>query len=135
MGHLVLCHEECAWQRCDVNFPTHLTLMVQGGNITYKTSGVTAALSLFQSNGTYDNQTITNFQPINPLYPVFAIARDLGSIQATQDPVVWSIGFVMDPAINYTDPSGAPRPRRLFFKTQYSDDTSLVSIVWVFTIE
>ncbi len=109
-------------------FPTHVTLMIQGGNITYKADTVLGVLSLFQSNGAYDNQTSTSFSAINSNWPVFAIARDLGSIQATQDPVVWSIGFVTDPAINYTVPSGAPQQRRLFYKTQYSDDTSLVSI-------
>jgi hypothetical protein len=75
-----------------------------------------------------DNQTDTNFRPISPNVTVWGIARDLGTIQETQEPVVWTVGFVTDPAINYTDLSGASQQRSLFYKTQYSDDTSLVSI-------
>ncbi len=107
-------------------------LTVQGGSITYKVDTVVVVITLFQSTGALDNQTTTDFQPISPHYPVFAIARDLGTIQATQDPVVWSIGFVTDPAINYTDPSGASQHRSLFYKSQYSDDTSLVCIRFIF---
>ena len=75
-----------------------------------------------------DNQTDPNFRSISPNFTVFAISRDLGIIQATPDPIVWAVGFVTDPAINYTDLSGASQQRSLFYKTQYSDDTSLVSI-------
>ncbi len=50
-----------------------------------------------------DNQTETNFRAIGPNFAVFAISRDLG---------------------------GRPSPQRsLFYKTRYSDDTSLVSSV------
>ncbi|KAI9434452.1 hypothetical protein H4582DRAFT_2080813 [Lactarius indigo] len=35
-------------------------------------------------------------------------------------------GTSADPAINYTDLSGATQQRSLFYKTQYSDDTSLI---------
>jgi hypothetical protein len=75
-----------------------------------------------------DNQTDTNFRPISPNITVWGIARDLGTIQETHDPVIWGVGFVTDPAINYTDISGASQQRSLFYKTQFSDDTSLVSI-------
>ena len=75
-----------------------------------------------------DNQTDPNFRSISPNFTVFAISRDLGTIQATPDPIVWAVGFITDPAISYTDLSGATQQRSLFYKTQYSDDTSLVSI-------
>ena len=75
-----------------------------------------------------DNQTDTNFRSIDHNFAIFAIARNLGTVQATQDPIVWAVGFVTDPAINYTDILGASQQRSLFYKTQYSDDTSLVSI-------
>ena len=83
----------------------------------------------FVLNGVMDNQTDLNFRPIRPNHPVFAISRDLGIIQATEDPVVWAVGLTMDRAINYTALSGtAPQQRSLFYKTQYSDDESLVSV-------
>ena len=87
--------------------------------------------SLLVLNGVLDNQTDPNFRSIYPDHPVFAISRDLGLIQATEDPVVWAVGHIMDPAINYTTLSGAaPQQRSLFYKTQYPDDQpeSLVSV-------
>ena len=57
-----------------------------------------------------------------------AMSRDLGSIQATQDPIVWAVGLITDPVLNYTDSSGATQQRSLYFKTQYGDDETLVGI-------
>jgi hypothetical protein len=75
-----------------------------------------------------DNGTDPNFRPIGSSFPVFAISRDLGVIQATQSPVIWAVGFTTDPAIQYDDPSAdAPQQRSLYYKTQYPADTSLVS--------
>jgi hypothetical protein len=76
-----------------------------------------------------DNQTDPNFRSISPNFAVFAISRNLGLIQATEDPVVWAVGLTTDPAIQYTAlPVAAPQQRSLFYKSQYSDDTSLVSV-------
>jgi hypothetical protein len=64
-------------------------------------------------NGVLDNQTDPIFRPISPNFAVFAISRDLGLIQATEDPVVWTVGLIMDPVINYPALSGtAPQQRR-----------------------
>ncbi|KAH9000737.1 hypothetical protein EDB86DRAFT_2802105 [Lactarius hatsudake] len=101
--------------------------MKSANNVTFKIAQDTISRGLFVLNGALDNQTETNFRSIADRFAVFAISRDLGTIQATEDPVVWAVGFTMDPVINYTDPSGAaPRQRSLFYKTQYSDDTSLI---------
>ncbi|KAI9456996.1 hypothetical protein BJY52DRAFT_1379345 [Lactarius psammicola] len=101
--------------------------MKSGGNITYKIAEDSVSRDLFQLNGALDNQTDMNFRPINPNYAVFAISRDLGTIQAPQDPIVWAVGYITDPAINYTGPSGAPQQRSLFYKIQYPNDTSLIA--------
>jgi len=70
--------------------------------------------------------------PIQSLIPnstVFAISRNLGTIQATQDPIVWVLGYTTDPAINYTDLSGTPTQKRSsYYKIKYSDEGSLVSV-------
>ncbi|KAF8273676.1 hypothetical protein EI94DRAFT_1167505 [Lactarius quietus] len=80
----------------------------------------------FVQNGVLDNQTDPKFRSISPNFAVFAISRNLGFVQVTEDPVVWAVGLTMDPVINYTALSGAPQRRSLFYKTQYSDDTSLI---------
>ncbi|KAI9464135.1 hypothetical protein BJY52DRAFT_888853 [Lactarius psammicola] len=102
--------------------------MKSGDKITYKTGRDGDARALFRYQGTLDNLTDSNFRPINSNYPVFAISRDLGTIQATQDPVVWAVGFTTDPAIQYTDLfTNSPQHRSLFYRIRYPDDISLVS--------
>jgi hypothetical protein len=51
-----------------------------------------------------------------------ALSRDLGTIQSTQDPVVWAVGFTTELAVNLTDLSGGPPQQRfLYYKTKYLD--------------
>jgi hypothetical protein len=57
----------------------------------------------------------------------FAISRDLGTILATQAPVVWAIGYATDPAINYqVNGSSSMNARSPYYKLQYADDEKLV---------
>ncbi|KAH9968155.1 DUF1793-domain-containing protein [Russula dissimulans] len=101
--------------------------MEMGNGVTYKIAADTDSRPYFIANGTLDNQVDTIFRVIDDSFPIFAISRDLGSIQATQAPVVWTIGLTTDPAISYTDLSGAPPSQRsLFYKSQYSDDGFLI---------
>jgi hypothetical protein len=102
--------------------------VLKGGGITHKIDAVFSSRAQFMINGTLDDLTDTNFGSISSNFTVLSIARDLGTIEVTQDPVVWAVGYITDPAINYTDLSGASQQRSLFYKTQYSsDDMSLVS--------
>ena len=59
----------------------------------------------------------------------FAISRDLGTIQATQAPVVWAVGYTTDPAINYQTKYGSSsmHARSPYYKLQYADDEKLVT--------
>ena len=83
----------------------------------------------FAASGTLYDQEDQAFRPINLNHSVFAISRDLGTIQSTQASVVWAVGYTTDPAVNYTDLSGAPWiSRRPYYTTQYSTDEDLASI-------
>ena len=102
---------------------------MQGTNVTYKIGTDQVSRGQFAANGTLDDTQDPNSRPINDDYPVFAISRNLGTIQATQAPVVWAVGYTTDPAVNYTDLSGAPpTSRSLYYKTKYSNDEALVNI-------
>jgi Domain of unknown function (DUF5127) len=102
---------------------------VQGDNVTYQIASDADSRGNFTSNGRLTGQQDPNLRPINDNLPVFAISRDLGTIQATQGPVVWAIGYTTDPAINYSDLSGAPPiSRSPYYKIQYSNDEELASI-------
>jgi hypothetical protein len=109
-----------------VPFVTHKSI-IQGPDITYKIAADDTSRGMFQTYGVLDDLEDTNFRAISDAFPVFAISKDLGTIQATQLPFVWTIGFTMDPAINYTDGYGTPTQRTLYYKSQYSDDDALVS--------
>jgi len=100
---------------------------MQGNKITFKISADDDSRGLFQSNGVLDNQVDKVFRAISDAFAVFAISCDLGSIQATPAPVVWAVGYTTDPAMNYTDLSGASTKRGLYYKSQYPDDGTLVS--------
>ena len=76
-----------------------------------------------------DGHQDPNLRPISDNSTVFAISRDLGTIQATTDPVVWAIGYTTDPTVNYSELSGAPpTPCSPYYKIRYSNDADLASI-------
>ncbi|TBU41779.1 hypothetical protein BD309DRAFT_964560 [Dichomitus squalens] len=88
--------------------------------------------STFVSNGNLHNTASTAFAPISPVFTVFAIAIDLGTITSTSDPVTWSVGYVRDPVISYTTATGATQQRRPLWATQYS---SVADVIDAFTAD
>lgn len=96
---------------------------MQGDNVTYDIASDADSRDSFAQYGLLNDQQDPNIRPVSDNFAVFAISRDLGSIKATQAPVVWAIGYTTDPAISYTDLSDAPpTSRRLYYETKYSDD-------------
>ena len=101
---------------------------MQGDNVTYQIASDADSRGNFTRNGNLNGQQDPNIHPISDNF-VFAISRDLGTIQSTTDPVVWAIGYTTDPAVNYSDLSGAPpKSRSPYYKTRYSNDEELASI-------
>jgi Domain of unknown function (DUF5127) len=101
---------------------------MQGNNVTYSIAWATYSRANFTRYGELNNQQDPNPRAIDNAYPVFAISRDLGTVNATQAPVVWTLGYTTDPAINYTGQSGAPISRSPYYRIQYSNDEALASI-------
>ncbi|KAH9009217.1 hypothetical protein EDB83DRAFT_2300895, partial [Lactarius deliciosus] len=89
------------------------------GDITTNISEVPASRDVFQLNGVLGNldQIKNTAHDFNGT--VFAISRDLGTIQATQDPVISVIGYDVNLVINYTDLSGATQRRKLLYQDKY----------------
>ncbi|PIL35873.1 hypothetical protein GSI_01533 [Ganoderma sinense ZZ0214-1] len=73
------------------------------------------------TSGGLNNTATTAFGPISPKFTAFASAVDLGTIQSTASPVSWSIGYVRDPSISYTTPSGTVQQRSPYYVTQYQN--------------
>nr|VWP00989.1 Uncharacterized protein [Ganoderma boninense] len=80
----------------------------------------------FQLHGALTNVGSTTFSSISPVFPVFALAVDLGTIKATSAPVTWSVGYVRDPLITYTTATGATQQRRPYYATQYSNINDVI---------
>ncbi|KAF8497614.1 hypothetical protein F5888DRAFT_1613618 [Russula emetica] len=102
--------------------------MKAGDNVTYQIALDAYSRGNFTRNGVLNGQQDPNPRAITSSNQstVFAISRDLGIVEATQAPVVWTVGYTTDPAIVYTDLSGAPpTPRIPYYKTQYSNDEEL----------
>ncbi|KAI9446258.1 hypothetical protein H4582DRAFT_1804781 [Lactarius indigo] len=102
--------------------------MKMSNNITWKTDNSSVSRHSFLHGGVLDSTEDAYYGPSNQFTPdtVFAMSRDLGTIKATQDPVIWVIGYTTDPVINYADPSGTPQQRSSVYKIQYPDDLSLI---------
>ncbi|KAH9001076.1 hypothetical protein EDB92DRAFT_1788007, partial [Lactarius akahatsu] len=112
----------------DTEWGTLYHIMEKGDNITWKHANDSVSRNLFLQNGVLDVTGLGGLDLLNPNSTVFAMSRDLGTIQATQDPIVWVVGYTTGPVINYTDQSGTPSQRRSsYYKIQYSDDPSLMA--------
>ncbi|KAF8491808.1 hypothetical protein F5888DRAFT_1619585 [Russula emetica] len=99
--------------------------MKAGDNVTYQIAWAVDSRGNFSSYGELNDQQDPNPRAISD-NSVFAISHDIGTVKATQAPVVWTVGYTTDPAISYTDLSGAPPiSRSLYYKTQYSNDEAL----------
>lgn len=123
------------WKPCVDGYLSVLYLLsysrslVQGENVTHQIASDANSRGNFTRHGELNDQIDPNLRPINDNLPVFAISCDLGTIQATQDPIVWAIGYTADPAINYSDLSGAPPVSRSpYYKIRYSNDEDMASI-------
>jgi hypothetical protein len=129
MGYAILCH---AGRESIAIYPSHVSYsrsLLQGTNVSIQIASDTESRGNFTHNGVLNNQQDQGLSPIIDNFAVSAISRDLGTIETTQAPVVWAIGYTTDPAISYTDLSGAPPASRSpYYKTKYQDDESLASI-------
>lgn len=59
---------------------------------------------------------------------MFAIAHDLGAVNAASAPVVFSVGHYRDPAVQYIVANNQLQARRLAFWSRYSSTNDAVSI-------
>ncbi len=127
MGYAILCYE--GRELVTIYLLSYLWSVIQGKYVTSQIASDADSRGNFTRYGGLNNEQDSNFRPISDNFAVFAISRDLGTIQATKDPVVWAIGYTTDPGINYSDLSGTSRtPRSPYYKIRYSSDADLVSI-------
>ncbi|KAF4619311.1 hypothetical protein D9613_005332 [Agrocybe pediades] len=95
---------------------------------TFQSGADVVVRAQFINNGKLPNTQDTNFRAISNNWPVFGLSRDLGTVtSALTDPVVFSVGHVRDPAINYIVNNGALQARSLYFWSQFSSVNDVIS--------
>ena len=74
------------------------------------------------------NTEDTNFRAVSDDWPVFALAHDLGTVAASgaSPTVVYAVGHVRDPAIQYIIADNGRQDRSLYFWSQYSSVADIV---------
>lgn len=99
-----------------------------GTDVTYQSGADTDVRGQFTSHGNLSNTQDTNFRAINNDFPVFGLAKDLGQVAGTTGPVVFAIGSVRDPAVEYIVANNGTQARSLYFWSQYSNASDAVSL-------
>jgi hypothetical protein len=93
---------------------------------TYQTGGDVSVRAQFINNGKLANTLDTGFRAISNNWPVFGLAHDLGTITAATTPVVFSVGHIRDPAIQYIVAGGATQLRSIYFLSQFTTSDAVV---------
>ncbi|KAJ7283980.1 DUF1793-domain-containing protein [Mycena rebaudengoi] len=101
--------------------------MQTAGVTTYQTGSDVNVRTQFVNNGRLANTLDTGFRAINNNWPVFGLSRDLGSISAATAPVVFSVGHIRDPVINYVVAGGGLQARSPYFLSEFPTSASLIS--------
>ncbi|ESK94383.1 glutaminase, partial [Moniliophthora roreri MCA 2997] len=95
---------------------------------TFQTGADVTVRAQFINNGRLPNTQDTNFRAISNNWPVFALAHDLGNVgSGSTAPVVFSVGHIRDPAIQYVVRGGSLQNRSLYFWSQFSSPAALIS--------
>ncbi|KAG8881508.1 hypothetical protein FRB98_004291 [Tulasnella sp. 332] len=89
--------------------------------MTYQTGQDIVVRGQFISNGKLSNTQDSAFRAVNNDWPVFAFAHDLGTVTTTATaPVVYTVGRVRDPAIEYLIANDATQARSSYFWSTYA---------------
>lgn len=94
-------------------------------DVTYQTMDDVSLRTWFNTTGSMNNTQDDSFRAINSAWPCMALAKDLGNIAETSDPVVFALGLSRDPAVSYQMTTGA-QPRSLYYHTQFGTDQDAV---------
>ncbi|KAJ4001755.1 hypothetical protein F5050DRAFT_1560073 [Lentinula boryana] len=100
---------------------------LNGSGVTYQTGEDIIVRAQFISNGKLDNILDTDFRAISDNWPVFAYAHDLGTVSSeATTPVVISVGFVRDPALEYIVADGVLQNRSSYFLNSFTSPPDAV---------
>lgn len=111
--------------------------------------GLSGVMRGLFANGTGLNNTInSNFHPVEQFvlfccgsyltdyarwyglssFDSIAIAADLGIVQSSIDPIVWAVGVLRDPLIQFTDSQGEIQELNAFYRSNISSLPTIVNV-------
>ncbi|KAF5390581.1 hypothetical protein D9757_002679 [Collybiopsis confluens] len=94
---------------------------------TYQTGQDIVVRAQFINNGVLPNTRDTNFRAVSNNWPVFALSHNIGTVGTTASaPVIFSVGNIRDPALEYVVPGGT-QARSLYFWSQFSTPAAVIS--------
>ena len=103
----------------------HATTLTQG--VTYATCPHTTCRDMFGANGQLDTRQDSPFRSISDNWPVMALSYSFGAITQTQEPIVFALGHVRDPVVEYQRFNNVFEERSLFFYTSFDTIEDAVS--------
>ncbi|KAI0066101.1 hypothetical protein BV25DRAFT_1797287 [Artomyces pyxidatus] len=92
------------------NWGTAYYATQSGPLVSYKTGDAPDTISQFSTQRHLDDLQDVRFREIRQSTqdsPAFAFAKDLGNISSAQQAVIWALGAIRDPTIQYNDLDGA----------------------------
>ncbi|KAF7355439.1 DUF1793-domain-containing protein [Mycena sanguinolenta] len=110
-------------------FPSisHILTDKQTVSATYQTGQDIVVRAQFVTNGKLTNTLDTNFRAIEDDWPVFGFAHDLGTVTTVSTPVVFSVGHIRDPALEYIIAGGALENRNLYYMSEFSTSAAVIA--------
>jgi len=95
--------------------------------LTFQSGQDTTVRANFISSGRLPNTQDTGFRAVNDRWPVVAFARDVGSVGTTvSQPVVFSIGHLRDPVIQYVTTGNVLQSRVPFYSSQLPTPAAVI---------
>ncbi|KAJ7585371.1 hypothetical protein C8J56DRAFT_946578 [Mycena floridula] len=94
--------------------------------LSFQSGGFDIVHAQFVKEGRLLDTQDTAFRAISEDFPVFGLSVDLGTISATASPVVWAIGVVRDPVIQFATDFAGLQSRSSFFWTQFHDISAVI---------
>ncbi|EJD38414.1 DUF1793-domain-containing protein [Auricularia subglabra TFB-10046 SS5] len=95
--------------------------------LTFQTGQDTVVRAQFINNGRLENTQDTAFRAVSDRWPVFGFAKDFGNVgrSATQ-PVVFSVGHIRDPAVQYITKGNVLQSRSPYFLSQLANPAAVI---------
>ncbi|TFK71713.1 DUF1793-domain-containing protein [Pluteus cervinus] len=100
--------------------------MQAGLGLSWSVQGDVDSRAQFQTSGDLGNITDSSWRAIQDRTPTMALAVDLGNILSSSSSVVWALGVVHNPSIDYTAETG-PQERFPLFMSRYATMDETIS--------